>query len=287
MDPLTPPRRAAGTPRPHCLPAVAGWIALAIVGAIAPAPAAARAQPPAGKAADHEHVAGAHGGTIVPLGRDSYHVEPVFEEEGVLRLHLLGADETRIQETQLQSLTAYVKAAGGREAVAIRIEPEPQEGDAEGMTSRFKGTLPEALRGRPVDVTIPNLRIDKDRFRVAFSSAPPHAPGAEAMPAALADDEAATLFLTPGGRYTPADIEANGRRTAQQTFKGFKAKHDADPQPGDRLCPISETKANPQCTWIVGGKTYEFCCPPCVEEFVRLAKESPDAIKEPEDYVKP
>jgi hypothetical protein len=286
MDPRIP-RRPSIARVPLRLPAVARRLALVALATIGGAAAPLAAQPPVEKPADHEHVAGAHGGSIVPLGRDSYHVEPVFEEEGVLRLYLLGADETRIQETQLQSLTAYVKAAGGREAVAIRIEPEPQEGDAEGMTSRFKGTLPEALRGRPVDVTIPNLRIDKDRFRVAFTSAPRHAAGADAMPAALADDEAVKLFLTPGGGYTLADIEANGRRTAQQKFKGFKAKHDADPQSGDRLCPISETKANPLCTWIVGGKTYEFCCPPCVEEFVRMAKESPDAIKEPEDYVKP
>jgi YHS domain-containing protein len=36
----------------------------------------------------------------------------------------------------------------------------------------------------------------------------------------------------------------------------------------------------------VGGKTYEFCCPPCVEEFVKLAKEQPEEVKEPADYVK-
>ena len=286
MDPNIK-RRTSRARAPLRPPAVARWLALVALAMISGAPSPLAARQPVEKPVDHEHVAGAHGGSIVPLGRDSYHVEPVFEEEGVLRLYLLGADETRIQETQRQSLTAYVKAAGGREAVAIRIEPEPQEGDAEGMTSRFKGTIPETLRGGPVDVTIPNLRIDKDRFRVAFTSAPPHGPGADAMPAALADDEASTLFLTPGGKYTRADIEANGRRTAQQKFKGFKARHDADPQPGDTLCPISETKANPLCSWIVGGKTYEFCCPPCVEEFVRMAKETPDAIKEPEDYVKP
>ena len=34
------------------------------------------------------------------------------------------------------------------------------------------------------------------------------------------------------------------------------------------------------------GKTYEFCCPPCVDEFVRMAKETPDQIKAPEMYVK-
>lgn len=273
-------------PRPYrthpCGPRL-GLLALAAACIVIPA----WAVEPAAKPDDHEHAQGAHGGSIVPLGRDSYHVEPVFETEGILRLYLLGSDETRIQDTQIQTLTAYVKPSGGRESVAMQLLPEPQEGDADGRTSRFKGVIPESLRGGAVDVTIPNLRVEKERFRVGFTTAPPTEHGLDGMPAALADDDAVRLFLTPGGRYTAADIEANGRLTAQQKFKGFRAKHEVKTKPGDRLCPISETKANPQCAWIIGGKTYEFCCPPCVEEFVRMAKESPDAIKEPEDYVKP
>ena len=45
------------------------------------------------------------------------------------------------------------------------------------------------------------------------------------------------------------------------------------------------TKANPKFSWVVGGKTYEFCCPPCVDEFVAQAKAGGE-IGEPEDYVK-
>ena len=257
--------------RARCLRPLAAVVAIAALAATAAEPD------------DHEHGVGAHGGLIVALGRDSYHVEPVFEAGGILRIYLLGSDETRVQETQRQTLTAYAKPVGGREAVALPIVSEPQEGDAEGQTSRFKGTLPEALRAGPVEVTIPNLRIEGARFRVGFTSAPPPP---VAMPAALADDDATKLFLTPGGRYTAADITANGRVTAQQKFRGFRAKHDANPVAGDTLCPISETKASPACTWIIGGRTYQFCCPPCVEEFVQMAKETPDAIKEPGDYVK-
>ncbi|MBM4012413.1 MAG: hypothetical protein FJ286_13705 [Planctomycetes bacterium] len=256
---------------------------LALVASLALPPTLA-ADPAEDEHGDHEHGVGLHGGLIVPLGRDSYHIEPVFEADGVLRLYLLGSDETRIHETQRQTLTAYVKPAGGRETVSMQIAADPQEGDADDKTSRFTGTLPESLRGIQVDVTIPNLRIEGERFRVGFTSAPP--PEHAAMPAALADDESAKLFLTPGGKYTEADIAANGRLTAMRKFKGFQAKHDANPKPGDRLCPISETKANPLCAWVIGGKTYEFCCPPCVEEFVRMAKETPDDVKDPEAYVK-
>lgn len=240
---------------------------------------------PAEDHGDHEHGIGANGGLIVPLGRESYHIEPVFEPKGVLRLYLLGADETRIQETQRQTLTAYVKPVGGRDTVPLPMESEPQEGDANGMTSRFKGVLPEPLRGVEVEVTIPNLRIDGERFRVGFSSLRPDEHTQAKMPTPASDDQSAALFLTPGGKYTEADIEANGRLTAKQKFTTFVAKHDMHPKAGDAICPITETKANPKCSWVIGGKTYEFCCPPCVEEFVRMAKESPDQIQDPKAYV--
>lgn len=235
---------------------------------------------------DHEHGIGANGGMILPLGRESYHIEPVFEPDGVLRLYLLGADETRVQETERQTLKAFVKQAGGRETVGIEIAAEPQEGDAEGKTSRFLGVIPESLRGAPVEVTIPNLRIEGQRFRVGFSSVVPEHHESAAMPAPLADDASAVLFLTPGGKYTEADIQANGRLTAKQKFKAFMAKHDMHPKPGDLICPITETKANPTCDWVIGGQTYQFCCPPCVEEFVRMAKETPEQVKDAEAYVK-
>ena len=46
---------------------------------------------------DHAHKPGMHGGIIVPIGRDSYHAEAVFEQGGTLRLFMLGADEGRVQ----------------------------------------------------------------------------------------------------------------------------------------------------------------------------------------------
>jgi YHS domain-containing protein len=64
------------------------------------------------------------------------------------------------------------------------------------------------------------------------------------------------------------------------------AEHDAKPKKGQRVCPITDTVANPKLSWVVGGKTYQFCCPPCVTEFVKKAKTNPKAIKAPEDYVK-
>jgi YHS domain-containing protein len=106
------------------------------------------------------------------------------------------------------------------------------------------------------------------------------------MPSSVAPDEERQLYLTPGGKYTEADIKANGNVTASQKFKGVVSKHDAKPKPGDRICPVSMTKANPDFTWIVNGKPYQFCCPPCVDEFVKGAKERPDELQDPDVFIK-
>ncbi|MEX0820434.1 MAG: permease [Pirellulaceae bacterium] len=125
--------------------------------------------------------------------------------------------------------------------------------------------------------------------RAVFAEGQPfvmHSQSDEEMPDKITDEAERGLYLSPGGIYTAADIAANGGQTASQRFAGFRSSHDMNPPTGSLICPVTQTKANPQCTWIVNGKTYQFCCPPCVDEFVRMAKESPEEIKEPEDYVK-
>lgn len=233
---------------------------------------------------EHPHKAGANGGIIVPIGRDSYHAEAVFGRQGRLQLYMLGKDEGRVQEVEQQTLTAYVKPEGIAETVSFTLQPDSQEGDAKEKTSRFQGTLPEPLWGQRVEVTIPNIRIQGERFRLGFPSVSA-AHAADAVPI-LGDEESRKLFLTPGGKYTAADIVANGNQTGNQKFRGFVPTHDLKPKVGDKICPVTLTKANPKCSWIVDGKTYEFCCPPCVEEFVKLAKEQPTEIKDPTEYVK-
>jgi len=249
-------------------------------------PQIAKIQPQA-KEEEHPHKPGAHGGIIVAIGRDSYHAEAVFEKNGVLRLFILGQDEGRVQEIENQELTGYVKPAGTSESTVFTFKPQSQAGDSAGKTSQFVANLPAEVSGRPVEVTVPSLRIGTERFRLGFASAVEEH-GQDAMPAKVADAEEAKLYLTPGGIYTDADIKANGNVTASQKFKGFIAKHDLKPKSGDKICPVTLTKANPKCAWIIGGKTYEFCCPPCVDEFVAMAKDEETAkeIKEPAAYVK-
>ena len=272
---------------------------LAVVGCGSPAPTVPTpTSPPTGKSPAasasgptdeaHGHKPGAHGGTLISLGRDSYHAEAVFERGGTVRLYLLGKDEARIQEVEAQELTAYVTPDGSTEADKTTFRPEPQPGDAKGKTSQFVATLPKDLVGKKVNVTVNNVNVNGERFRVAFSNAVAAAgdhaePG---MPAKKGTDEEQALFLTPGGIYTAADIQANGNTVPTVKYKGIRAQHDDNPKPGEKVCPISKTKANPKFTWVIGGKSYEFCCIPCIEEFLALAKEKPGEIKDPQDYVK-
>lgn len=237
----------------------------------------------AGLDEEHPHVPGAHGGIIIPIGADSYHAEAVVEKDGMLRLFMLGADETRIHEVDIQPVKAYIKASGETDAVPIELTAAPQDGDTDGKTSQFVGTLPEFALGRAIDVTIPNLRIGNERFRVGFTTAVQvHDSG---MPAGVTGEEEQKLYFTAAGKYTEADIKANGNQTASAKFKGFMSKHDMNPKPGELICPVTYTKANPVVAWQVNGKKYIFCCPPCVDEFVRMAKEEPENILEPEEYV--
>lgn len=106
------------------------------------------------------------------------------------------------------------------------------------------------------------------------------------MPTKVVAEAERELYLTPGGIYTMEDIEANDGLTSSQKFVGFMATHDFNPQLGDILCPVTRTKGNPECTWVIGGQEYQFCCPPCIDEFVMMAKDRPESIGPPEDYIK-
>ncbi|MBL8818444.1 MAG: hypothetical protein JNL58_20625 [Planctomyces sp.] len=236
------------------------------------------------EAEEHPHKPGSHGGIIIPIGSDSYHAEAVIETNGSLRLLMLGKDETRIQEVDVQPVKAYVKVVGDPSTTPIDLVAVPQDGDSADKTSQFVGELPEAFRGKQLDVTIPNLRIAGERFRVGFTTVTED--HSSEMPGSLPVDDERQLYLTAGGKYSEADIKANGSVTASQKFKGIKSMHDAKPKPGDRICPISMTKANPDFTWIIDGKPYQFCCPPCVDEFVKMAKERPEELQDPDTFIK-
>ena len=230
---------------------------------------------------EHGHPPSPHGGLIVSLGPDDrYHVEAVLETEGLLKLYTLGEDVTKVLDVPSQTVEAQLKVDGEKTTATILLMPMPQTGDPDGKTSRFMGKLPPEFRGRPLAITVPALVVAGERFRLEFASArPTHGIGT----AAQGQEK---LYLTPGGLYTDDDIRANGGVPAGRKYAGVRANHDVRPRAGDRVCPVTRTKANPEFTWVVAGKTYEFCCPPCVDEFVGWAREMPERVKDPDAYVK-
>ncbi len=264
----------------HWLPFAA--VVAALTGCSKAPPATTPAAAPTGHADHAAHAA--HGGVMVEIGKDAYHAEVVFEADGTVRLYLLDQDARAVVETDATAVEAFARPDDVTSSSKFEFTPSPQAGDAEGKTSRLVGKLPAALVGKAVSVSIPNLRVGAKRFRVGFRS--PEPADHEAMPAKRTDAAARTVFGSPGGLYTAADIQANGPKLPDEKYKGIKSKHDAEAKAGDKICPISETLANPQFTWVVGGKTYEFCCVPCVEEFVSAAKEKPEGIKPPDAYRK-
>jgi hypothetical protein len=201
----------------------------------------------------------------------------------------LSADPVLAYGTADWSLSSTVDSAICRLSISSRatrltLSPDPQPGDQPGRTSQFAAQLPDELIGKPIQVTIAALQIDRGRYRLGFAW--PNQSHEPTMPTKVTDDAERQLYLEPGGLYTAADIAANGNQTASEKFAGFRAKHDFNPQPGDAICPITRTKANPNCSWIIGGQEYTFCCPPCIDEFLELAKQTPDQIKPPAAYVK-
>lgn len=222
---------------------------------------------------EHKHKPGQFGGFIMELGRDNYHLEVSLGKDGLITVYTLGKDETKVLAVENQVISAYLK-----DGDKFDLMPNPQDGDGE-KVSRFSGKLPAKYLSEAEISIVFNIVMEGQRFRarIAITQLPQ---------TDLSSAEEKKLYLTPAGIYTEQDIIANGRMTASAKFKDFVPSHDLKPKKGERICPITLTKANPKCSWIINGKEYWFCCPPCVEEFLILAKEKPEQVKLPEEYVK-
>ncbi len=209
------------------------------------------------------------------------HAEAVLGPGGSLTFNILRRDARAHRAIDRQVLTAWVRAAGNDKPAKVLLVPMPQPDDPAGTTSRFKGRLAESLWGRDLlSVTVPRLAVENNRYRVEFAEVK--------SPGDLASHQAQQrgLFVTPGGKYGRADIEANGNTTAAAKFEDHEADHDLSPRKAGWLCPVASARSEPGFAWVVAGQSYRFCCSPCVDEFVRRAKEQPNGIKPPDAYWK-
>lgn len=225
-----------------------------------------------------------HGGILQSIGKR--HAEAVLESGGKVRLYLLDTDPNLLYPLAAPALTAEAQPDGAAAAMPLQLKPQSLPGEKPGLASCFTGKVPATWQGQPLSlsVTIPvEGRLYRARFALGGASQGAAQTG---MPAAVPKDRESQLFLTPGGRYTEADITANGRVTPSVKLRDFVPVHDMHPKPGDRICPITATKAAPSCSWIIGGETYQFCCPPCMQEFMKLVKEKPGQVRPAASYVK-
>jgi hypothetical protein len=234
---------------------------------------------------DHAHPASPHGGQIVSLERGSlhYHAEILVEPTGTVRLYPLGEDPAKPFAAELQHIVAVVRPDGAADDYDLLLRPDPGTGSPGGRTTAFVGRLPADAVAARLLIRVPALRIGGESFafEVSWSAGRSAEEVAEAYEA-----EQRRIYLTPGGKYTEGDIAASGRATAAAKYRGRHSKHETLARPGDQVCPITGFKASAAVVWPVSGEVYQFCCQPCIDDFVLLAKERPAEIRKPEDYTR-
>jgi len=213
----------------------------------------------------HAHEKGPHGGVVVAIhhGEPHYHAEFVIANDGRVSLFTFGSETDQILKLKPQRLIAHVQPGGKEEAASLILRPA---GKTSEETSQFVGRMPPYLVGEKVAISISHIEIDGKVYSFQFEISN-HFSAEDAL------ELEKKLLLTPGGIYTQVDIDANGRIAAFEKFRNVKVVHSLQGGPEDRLCPVTQTKANPRIAWKVGGKTYEFCCPSCIPDFVANAKD--------------
>ncbi len=239
---------------------------------------------------DHAGHGEAASKSAAPTGGPKVEFEAQFKEPGIYKawgqFNVGTAEKERVLTVPF-TFTVDKGALGA--APANTVCPITADAADGRITREFKGqavAFHDAASATMWDAMSDTDRMSKFVAAIAASSAQGGHDGQDDMPTGVDADEERVLYLTPGGIYTEADIKANGSMTAGDKYKGKMAKHDMKPKAGDKVCPITMTKANPKFTWIIGGKTYEFCCPPCIDEYVLLAKTSPKDVLDPSEYIK-
>ncbi len=233
--------------------------------------------PPVAKSdhGDHgDHGGGPHGGTVLELGQ--FHGEIVFNhdtKEAVV--YILDGTAKVNQPITAANLLLNVKAP----QLLVELKPRPLDGEPAGKSSRFAGTHEAFAKEQPFEGTVSGV-IDGKPYFGEFKEVP-H----EKLPDIGGTPAERELHLTPGGIYTAADIQATGTVVPSVKYKDISWPHDDNLKPGDKVCPVTVNKADSRCLWTVNGKSYQFCCTPCLDKFVKWAKKEPEKIKEPEAYI--
>lgn len=238
----------------------------------------------------HAHGIGPNGGIVFELGK--YHAEfTVNHEKKECKVVVLSADEknpqpVKVAAKELMLTTRETKTKDGKVVPRLTIKLLPKADSAGSVFVGSDASLAHVVNFAGMVIGEIDGKPSQGEFKEELEG---HGhPGAmeSAKTSGQPTDREVGLFLTPGGIYTQADIEKNGRVVPSVKFQGMSWPHDDDLKKGDKVCPVTDNKSDPNCSWYVNGKKYEFCCPPCLEKFVGWAKNQPAKIKEPEAYVK-
>jgi YHS domain-containing protein len=234
---------------------------------------------------DHsDHSNGPHGGNVIDFG--PHHVELVVDHTAkkatvyILDVTIKNAVPIAVEKLQFSVKTPQFQ---------VDLLADPLPGETKEKASRFSAVHENFAKKQDFEGTLSGM-LDGKPYLGDFEGKD-HKDGdkhGKHDVAPITDDGLARerdLFLKPGGIYTTADIAANGNTIPSLKYKGISWEHADDLKSGDKICPITVNKADPKCTWIVNGKTYEFCCTPCLDKFVKWAKQDPTKIKAPEDYI--
>lgn len=245
----------------------------------------------------HAHpTVGPHKGDLVELGNEEYHAEIVHGEGGLVSVYVLDSHATVAVPIDATEVTINITHDGMAEQ--FKLPAVPETSDPMGKSSRFQLQDADLAGDLDHEGVAAKLVLNINGKQYTGKIEHKHAKGAgaahehghtnthstiekEAVGGTPFEQE---LYLTPGGIYTSADIAANGNTVPSVKFKGIHWAHD-DAVVGDKICPVTSNKSDAKCNWIVNEKTYDFCCNPCIDKFVKWAKTSPEKIKDPETYV--
>jgi len=224
---------------------------------------------------DHDHgETGPHGGAIAEWD-DVFHaeftVDPATKSAIIYILDDKAKNAPKIDAAKITKVKLSITSA--KPIVTIDLTHDAKKSNDKGIVftgthdsfekpGELKGTIDGTVDGKPYSGDFKYKHADKSK-------------------AARVKE----MYLTPGGIYTLADIKANGNTTAAEKFKGKVWEHADNLKVGDRICPVTNNKAEAECAWTVQSQSYQFCCPPCVDKFVGWAHNQPEKVKNANEYV--
>lgn len=212
---------------------------------------------------------GPHGGVIVEW-EEIYHAEFTVDHAAKqTTVYVLDEKAKKAPKIAADKITKVrLSLKNVKPVLTIELKHDAKLSDDKGIA--FVGNHEQLSKEEPIEGVI-DANIDGKPFSGDFK----YKPADKAKTAAVRK-----YYTQPGGIYTAADIKKNGT----EKLKDLGLEH-LDPKPGDKTCPVTGSKAHKEYTWVAQGQDYEFCCPPCLDTFLRWAHNNPEKIKNANDYV--